>query len=121
MKLSSELLPFHLHRQSFSCTYSPPGGLKNTSISYFYLSTSSQLHYIVASILANAKKSTVFPVAWRHKIFHIQQGFLSKDGVWDRQVFDTARKSVLNRVNDSLRAIVVSKGKSDCHCMVLLN
>ena len=72
--------------------------------------TPSQLNTIVSSILSEAKRSPLFPLAWRHKLSHILQGFLSKDSLWDKSFFSAARSATLKKSSESLRAVIVSGG-----------
>ena len=72
--------------------------------------TPSQLNVVSASVLKEAQKSLTFVLAWRHKLFHLQNGYLSNDSVWDKTFLCGARRKVLKAAADSLRAIVVSGG-----------
>ncbi|KAI5123321.1 hypothetical protein M0805_009342 [Coniferiporia weirii] len=72
--------------------------------------TPSQMNEIVSPVMSLAQKSMLFPFAWRHKLFHLQNGYLSKDSMWDRSVFVSARKTVLKEMALSLRAVIVSTG-----------
>jgi len=61
------------------------------------------------AILSRAKKSSfTYPVAWRHKLAALAEGFLSKESLWDRMVLDGAREHVMGRMAGSLKAVVVS-------------
>ncbi|KAK0228337.1 hypothetical protein IW262DRAFT_1350397 [Armillaria fumosa] len=69
------------------------------------------LETLVSSILDGAKKaSLIYPFAWRHKISGIAEGFLTKDSLWDRLVFDGARAKVIGDAAGTLAAVVVSGG-----------
>ncbi|KAH8117503.1 hypothetical protein DFH11DRAFT_1700279 [Phellopilus nigrolimitatus] len=72
--------------------------------------TPSQLNAVVSSIMSIAQKSPLFFFGWRHKLYHLQQGFLSKDSMWDSSLFASARKAALKGTADSLRAVIVSGG-----------
>ncbi|THH08197.1 hypothetical protein EW145_g2865 [Phellinidium pouzarii] len=72
--------------------------------------TPSQMNGIVSSVLSLAQNSLLYSFAWRHKLLHLQNGFLSKDSIWDRSVFAGARKAVLRGMADSLRAVIISGG-----------
>ena len=76
------------------------------------LRTPPDLNTIVQSVLANAQRSFTFPLAWRHKMFHLKNGYLSKDSIWDKSFLYGPRKAVLKSVAESLRAIIVSGGMS---------
>ena len=65
---------------------------------------------VVNSIVSSAKKSLLFPLAWRHKVAGILEGYLTKESLWDRLVFDDARSSVLGEAAPSTRAVIVSDG-----------
>ncbi len=70
------------------------------------------LKSLTSSILGVAKKSwLLFSVAWRHKIAGLTEGFVTKDSLWDRLLFDTARARVVDECAGSLRGIVVAEGK----------
>jgi long-chain acyl-CoA synthetase len=64
-------------------------------------------------ILKAARKNFfLFPFAWRHKVAGVAEGFLTKDSLWDRLVFDAARASVIGDGAGTLRAVIVSGGTS---------
>lgn len=65
---------------------------------------------VVNSIVSSAKKSLLFPLAWRHKVAGILEGYLTKESLWDRLVFDDARSNVLGEAAPSTRAVIVSDG-----------
>ena len=65
---------------------------------------------IVEAIVSSAKTSFVFPLAWRHKFAAMLEGYITKESLWDRLVFDNARNVVLGEGAPSLRAVVVSGG-----------
>ncbi|KAG6337214.1 hypothetical protein ID866_1886 [Astraeus odoratus] len=62
------------------------------------------------AILADAKKSWLYPFAWRHKLAALADGFVTRDSLWDRMVFDSARQHVLGDMASTLKAIIVSGG-----------
>lgn len=67
---------------------------------------------ITEAILREAKKNFVlFSFAWRQKVAAINEGFLTKDSLWDRLVFDSARATVVGDIAGSLRSVVVGGGK----------
>ncbi|KAF7363278.1 Acetyl-CoA synthetase [Mycena sanguinolenta] len=68
------------------------------------------VHTLVPAIWKEARKSFLFPFAWRHKLAAITEGFLSKESLWDRLVFDSARSKVSGDGAATLRAIIVSEG-----------
>ena len=65
---------------------------------------------VVNSIVSSAKKSLLFPLAWRHKVAGILEGYLTKESLWDRLVFDDARSNVLGEAAPSTRAVIVGDG-----------
>jgi long-chain acyl-CoA synthetase len=63
------------------------------------------------AILSRAKKSSIiYPVVWRHKLAALAEGFVSKESLWDRLVFDGAREHILGRMAGTLKAVVVGGG-----------
>ena len=70
----------------------------------------NHLHGIVDAIMANAKKSFLFSLAWRHKLAGIFEGFFTKESLWDRLVLDNARSAVFGDDAPSIRGVVVSDG-----------
>ncbi|KAG1754293.1 hypothetical protein EDB19DRAFT_1665616 [Suillus lakei] len=66
---------------------------------------------LASSVMDRAKKSFFFfPLAWRHKFASLTEGFLTKDSLWDRTVFGSAREAVLGKMADTVKAIVISGG-----------
>jgi long-chain acyl-CoA synthetase len=70
----------------------------------------NHLHGVVDAIIANAKKSFLYSLAWRHKLAGICEGFFTKESLWDRLVFDNARSAVFGDDAPSIRGVVVSDG-----------
>lgn len=71
----------------------------------------SHLTAITSSILDEARKR-YFPHAlgWRHKLAGVAEGFITKESLWDRLVFDNARIKILGEGAGTLRAVVVADG-----------
>ena len=70
------------------------------------------LRQLSLAILAHAKKHTVLNMfAWRHKLAALNEGFVSRDSLWDRLVFDSARAETMGEMAGTLRAVVVGGGK----------
>lgn len=68
---------------------------------------------LMEGITEAAKKNLLlFPVAWRQKLAAVGDGFMTKDSLWDRLVFDGARAKVVGDGAGTIRAVVVSGGKS---------
>ncbi|KAF8212433.1 hypothetical protein K438DRAFT_1567350 [Mycena galopus ATCC 62051] len=68
------------------------------------------VHTMVPAIWKEARRSFLFPFAWRHKLAALTEGFLSKESLWDRLVFDAARSRVSGPGAATLRAVIVSEG-----------
>ncbi|KAJ8521003.1 hypothetical protein ONZ45_g2237 [Pleurotus djamor] len=72
------------------------------------------LQALSSAILDSAKKSfLLFPIAWRHKLAGLVEGFVTKESLWDRLLFDSARAQVIDECAGSLRGIVVAGGPVD--------
>ena len=84
-----------------------PLGLPPATV-YFLKPT--HMEAVVNSIVSSAKKSLLFPLAWRHKVAGILEGYLTKESLWDWLVFDDARSNVLGEAAPSTRAVIVSDG-----------
>ncbi|KAF7321822.1 Acetyl-CoA synthetase [Mycena kentingensis (nom. inval.)] len=73
---------------------------------------------LVDAILTQArKKFLLFPLAWRHKVAGIAEGFLNKESLWDRLVFDAARAHVAGDGSAALRGVIVSGGPIPGDCL----
>ncbi|KAK7466955.1 hypothetical protein VKT23_004019 [Stygiomarasmius scandens] len=69
------------------------------------------LESLVDAILREAKKSLFLSsFAWRHKLAGISEGFVTKDSLWDRLVYDGARARVIGEGAGTVRAILVGDG-----------
>jgi len=67
---------------------------------------------MTSSILEHSSNdSFVYPLALRHKQAGIEEGFVTKESIWDRLVFDGARRKVMGEGFKSLRAVIVSGGE----------
>ena len=68
---------------------------------------------LTTSILEEAKSSSylLYHAAWRHKIAGILEGFVTKQSLWDRLVFDGARVKVMGKGAGTVRGIIVSGGE----------
>lgn len=69
------------------------------------------LRDLSTAVLSHAEKSFAYPIMWRHKLAALAEGFLSKESLWDRAIFDGAREHVVGRMAGTLKAIVVSGGE----------
>jgi len=66
---------------------------------------------LTRAIGEQAKKSgLLYPIAWRHKLANMLEGFITKQSLWDRLVFDHARVSVLGNGAGTVRALIISGG-----------
>jgi len=69
------------------------------------------LESLVDAILREAKKSLFLSsFAWRHKLAGISEGFVTKDSLWDRLVYDGARARVIGEGAGTVRAVLVGDG-----------
>jgi len=72
------------------------------------------LNALTTAILDEAKKSfLLYSLAWRHKTAGILEGFLTKQSLWDRLVFDSARVKILGKGAGTVRGVVVGGGALD--------
>lgn len=70
------------------------------------------LKAMVSAILKQAASSLLlYPFGWRHKLAGVKEGFITKDSLWDRLVFDSARAKVIGDAAGTLRGVIVSGGK----------
>lgn len=70
------------------------------------------LSSLVSAILQQASGSMWYPIARRHKLAGMVEGFVSKDGLWDRAVFDAARSAVIGDGAGSVRGVIVGDTES---------
>ncbi|KAI0086291.1 acetyl-CoA synthetase-like protein [Irpex rosettiformis] len=71
----------------------------------------SHLTAITQAITQKAKSSgLLYSVAWRQKMANVLEGFLTKQSLWDRLVFDPARASVLGNGAGTVRAVIIAGG-----------
>ncbi|KZV71784.1 acetyl-CoA synthetase-like protein [Peniophora sp. CONT] len=70
--------------------------------------TPPHLDALVGSVLAEAKKSLMFPIAWRHKLAAILEGSLTRESMWDRLVLNDAR---LSAGAATVRSVIVAGGR----------
>ncbi|KAH9901222.1 acetyl-CoA synthetase-like protein [Cubamyces lactineus] len=93
-------------------------GLKDLSTTAAYRISSptilfvrpDHLERLSDSILQQAKKSSWFltNLAWRHKLSGILEGYITKQSLWDRLVYDSARVKVMGKGAGTVRAVIVS-------------
>ncbi|KAH7916000.1 hypothetical protein BJ138DRAFT_763261 [Hygrophoropsis aurantiaca] len=64
-----------------------------------------------SDIVSRAKKTSWFyPLAWRHKFAGVTEGFVTKDSLWDRTVFDHARAKVMGELGSTLKTVIIGGG-----------
>jgi len=69
------------------------------------------LENAVSLIAKEASKSfMLYPFARRHKQASISEGYITKESLWDRLLFDSARAKVIGDGAD-MRALIISGGK----------
>jgi len=71
------------------------------------------LETLVSQIHKEASRSILYSLAMRHKKAGIAEGFVSKESLWDRLVFDGARANVIGEGAGTLRCVIVSGGPLD--------
>ena len=110
-------IPTHHHTVRLDA----PGAMKDVnSLATFPIPSPTVLfarpeHVIsLTSSILNASRSGSWLSGWgwRHKIAHATEGFITKESLWDRLVFDTARVKVLGEGAGTLRALIATGGKS---------
>ncbi len=75
------------------------------------------LKSITTEVLKKAARSFfLYPFARRHKLAGVTDGFITRDSVWDRLVFDGAKKKVIGESAATLRAVIVSGGELSVFC-----
>ncbi|RDX48303.1 acetyl-CoA synthetase-like protein [Lentinus brumalis] len=68
------------------------------------------LSSLTDTVLEEARKSSwlLYNFAWRHKLAGILEGYITKQSLWDRLVFDGARVKVMGKGAGTVRAVMVS-------------
>ncbi|KAI0670544.1 acetyl-CoA synthetase-like protein [Trametes maxima] len=71
------------------------------------------------TILQEAKKSSwlLHSFAWRQKLAGILEGYITKQSLWDRLVFDGARVKVMGKGAGTVRAVIVSGGPLEAQAL----
>ncbi|OCH95584.1 acetyl-CoA synthetase-like protein [Obba rivulosa] len=85
-----------------------------------YFVKPSHLDKLASAVIEEAKKSSswiMYNLAWRHKFAGLLEGFLTKQSLWDRLVFDAARVKVMGKGAGTVRGIVVSGGNVDAQAL----
>ncbi|KAI0080591.1 acetyl-CoA synthetase-like protein [Panus rudis PR-1116 ss-1] len=80
----------------------------------------SHLTALSNSILKEAKQSSwlLHSLAWRHKVAGVLEGFITKQSLWDRLVFDDARVKVMGAGAGTIRGVVVSGGPLEAESLM---
>ncbi|KAJ8475403.1 hypothetical protein ONZ51_g6581 [Trametes cubensis] len=102
-------------------------GLKDLSTTAAYRISSptilfvrpAHLKSLCDNILHQATKSSwiLTNLAWRHKLSGILEGYITKQSLWDRLVYDSARVKVMGKGAGTVRAVVVSGEPLDAHAL----
>ncbi|OBZ75164.1 Long-chain-fatty-acid--CoA ligase 5 [Grifola frondosa] len=79
----------------------PSTGLKD-------INSVSSLPIPSPTILTKNASYVMYMIAWRHKLAALLDGFLTKQSLWDRVIFDGARVKVMGKGAGTVRAIIVS-------------
>jgi long-chain acyl-CoA synthetase len=66
---------------------------------------------VTAVIKESAKSWLLYSFGWRHKLTGVTEGFVTKESLWDRVVFDGARTKILGEGAATLRGVIVSGGR----------
>jgi long-chain acyl-CoA synthetase len=85
---------------------------------------SGHLEALASRIHEEASKAFLYSLAMRHKRANIAEGFISKESLWDRLVFDDARATVLGEAAVTLKAVIASElvdGSSQTQCRSALS
>ncbi|KAG6919987.1 hypothetical protein DXG01_013336 [Tephrocybe rancida] len=71
-------------------------------------------NHLKSTVSAIAKKASesfiLYPFARRHKLAALNEGFITKESLWDRLVFDGARAKIIGDTASTLRGAVISGG-----------
>ena len=95
-------------------------GLKDLRTSAAYRTSSPTLLFVRPDhltslsneVLEGARASSwlLHNFGWRHKLAGILEGYMTKQSLWDRLVFDGARVKVMGKGAGTVRSVVVSGG-----------
>ena len=73
--------------------------------------TPAHLNALASAVVEEASNSSfLYSLAWRHKYASLLEGFLTRQSLWDRLVFDAARAKVLGKAAGTVRAAVSAGG-----------
>jgi len=69
------------------------------------------LQSTVASIVKQASKSWIlYPFARQHKLASLNEGYITKDSLWDRLVYEDARAKIIGENAGTIRGAIISGG-----------
>ena len=75
--------------------------------------TPAHLNALASAVVEEASNASfLYSFAWRHKYASLLEGFLTRQSLWDRLVFDAARAKVLGKAAGTVRAAVSAGGTS---------
>lgn len=69
------------------------------------------LKSLATAVIKESAKSLLYSFGWRHKLTGVTEGFITKESLWDRVVFDGARTKILGEGAATLRGVIVSGGR----------
>lgn len=73
--------------------------------------TPAHLNALASAVVEEASNSSfLYSLAWRHKYASLLEGFLTRQSLWDRLVFDAARAKVLGKAAGTVRAAISAGG-----------
>ncbi|CCM03866.1 uncharacterized protein FIBRA_06016 [Fibroporia radiculosa] len=80
----------------------------------------SHLAALTSSILEAARSSSslLYSLAWRHKYAAILDGYITKQSLWDRLVFDSARAYAMGKGAGTVRAVLTGGGPIEAQSLV---
>lgn len=70
-----------------------------------------QLTWLIGRVEAEARKSWLFNIGWRHKTAAVRDGFVGNQTLWDRLVLDGARVKATSEDIGVLSVVVVGGGE----------
>lgn len=73
--------------------------------------TPAHLNALASAVVDEASNASfLYSLAWRHKYASLLEGFLTRQSLWDRLVFDAARGKVLGKAAGTVRAAISAGG-----------
>jgi long-chain acyl-CoA synthetase len=69
------------------------------------------LNALSSTVVDKARNSSsLYSLAWRHKLSSAREGFITKESLWDRLLFDSARANVVGEGAGTIRSFIVGNG-----------